>query len=258
MSEAKAAIQEFKVPPAEIVQHSPNPYDEAPAVTPMDLIQLAVDKGADIDKLEKLMDLKLRWDAAEAKKAYHAAMNAFKADPPEIVKNHTVSFGNTTYDHATLDNVCKQVTAGLSKHAISHRWKIEQLEGVVRVTCILTHAQGHSEETTLSAGPDVSGSKNAIQAIGSAVTYLERYTLLAATGLAAKNGDNDGQTEKPGMENLDEYIAAIGMCHNPEILKKTFNEAFKAAVEAGDTKGMKKLVDAKDARKAELAKEHVA
>jgi hypothetical protein len=55
----------------------------------------------------------------------------------------------------------------------------------------------------------MSGSKNAIQAIGSAVTYLQRYTLLSATGLAAKNGDNDGADASPKLDNLDEQIEWI-------------------------------------------------
>ena len=88
------------------------------------------------------------------------------------------------YSYATLDQVCDQVTEALSKHGISHRWKIEQENGLIRVTCILTHYKGHSEETTLAGSADTTGSKNAIQAVGSTVSYLERYTLLAATGLA--------------------------------------------------------------------------
>jgi hypothetical protein len=55
--------------------------------------------------------------------------------------------------------------------------------------------KGHHEETTLSSSPDDSGGKNSIQAIGSAVTYLQRYTLLALTGLATREQDNDGKTE---------------------------------------------------------------
>jgi hypothetical protein len=52
---------------------------------------------------------------------------------------------------------------------------------------------GHSESTSLTAAPDTSGSKNSIQAVGSTITYLERYTLLALTGLAAQGQDDDGQ-----------------------------------------------------------------
>jgi hypothetical protein len=62
----------------------------------------------------------------------------------------------------------------------------------VKVTCKLTHKQGHSEEVTLEAPLDTSGGKNNIQAMGSSVSYLERYTLLAITGLATKEQDDDG------------------------------------------------------------------
>ena len=40
---------------------------------------------------------------------------------------------------------------------------------------------------------DTSGGKNNIQAMGSAVSYLERYTLLAITGLSTKEMDDDGR-----------------------------------------------------------------
>ncbi len=58
--------------------------------------------------------------------------------------------------------------------------------------CTITHELGHSESTSLTANPDISGSKNAIQAIGSTISYLERYTVLALTGLATKDMDDDG------------------------------------------------------------------
>lgn len=224
---------------------------ERVAVTPMELIQVAMNQNADVDKLEKLMELQLRWEANEAKKAYVAAMNAFKAAPPEIVKNKKVEFGNTTYNHATLDHVCDKITGALSKQGISHRWRTNQSDGVVSVTCILTHFLGHSEETTLSGCPDTSGSKNAIQAIGSTVTYLERYTLFAATGLAAANSDNDGQGA-PAWDKLQEFLDAISTAPNIEVLGQTFRGAFREATNAGNTQALRALVQAKDARKKVL------
>ena len=56
-------------------------------VTPNQLLAMAVEQGADVDKLEKLLQLQERWEANEAKKAFVAAMNAFKANPPEILKS---------------------------------------------------------------------------------------------------------------------------------------------------------------------------
>lgn len=174
----------------------------------------AMDPTFDVEKLSKLLEVKERWDAAEARKAFVAAMAEFKANPPQINKNRHVSFttnrGTTEYDHATLDHVCEVVSDALSKVGISHRWETEQTDSLIRVTCVLTHVLGHSERTTLAAPADDSGGKNRIQAIGSAVTYLQRYTLLSATGLAVKGSDNDARPLKPPPQRItDEQMKEI-------------------------------------------------
>lgn len=170
------------------------------ALAPDGLIQQAIEGKADLDKLERLLIIKERHEANEARKAYHKAMAEFKTDPPKIDKDKTVSYktnaGTTTYNHATLANVTEKINAALSKYGLSASWKTQQ-NGQIIVTCKITHELGHSEETSLSAASDTSGSKNAIQAIGSTITYLERYTLLALTGLATYEQDDDGKASGP-------------------------------------------------------------
>ena len=184
-----------------------------PALTPADMLRYAIDKGADMAQLEKLMDMKERWDANEARKAFVSAMNAFKAAPPTLEKTKLVKFKDTKFKHATLESVCEIVGAALSDHGLSHRWEVNQDGGAIKVTCVLTHEMGHSERVTMQAGADTTGSKNAIQAIGSAVTYLQRYTLLSATGMAAKDQDDDGVKVGAGepisADQKEEIIALI-------------------------------------------------
>ncbi|MHB1660122.1 MAG: ERF family protein [Acidithiobacillus sp.] len=183
------------------------------AVTPAELLQMAVARGADIDKLEKLMELQLKWEANEARKAYMNAMAAFKASPPKLVKNKLVKYENksgtkTEYYHATLDSIVEIVGAALSVHGLQHSWRTEQLDGgLIKVTCILTHILGHTESTSLQGGRDESGGKNNIQAVGSTVSYLQRYTLLAITGLATGDMDDDGKESEP-VERITEKQAA--------------------------------------------------
>lgn len=199
----------------------------APAITPMQMLQIAVEKGADLDQMQKLMDLNDRWEANQARKAFVSALTAFKADPPRITKNKHVKFGGTEYDHATLDQVCDVVGAALAVQGLSHTWEIDQHENAaVEVTCILTHEQGHSERVKMRGMPDDSGSKNSIQQIGSTTTYLQRYTLLAATGLAAADQNGDGETKPARQGNLDGGEAWGGP------LTKT---AFKKAMQEFDT-----------------------
>ena len=199
----------------------------AVGITPPQMLALAVERGADISQLEKLMDLQERWEAGEAKKAFVSAMSEFKASPPKINKNRSVEFGTTKYKHASLGHVCDQIGGGLGVVGISYRWLTTQDDkGVIRVTCILTHQRGHSEETALRSNPDQSGGKNSIQAIGSTVTYLQRYTLLAATGMATDEQDDDGANS--------EQSAEASASHYPDgDFKKNFPR-WKAGIQAGN------------------------
>lgn len=178
---------------------------------PSELISEAIAKGSDLDKLEKLLGLQERWEATEARKAYHKSMTAFKANPPKIGKDKKVAFGTTKYSHASLANVSGSINESLSEHGLSASWKVSQ-DGAVSVTCKITHEQGHSEETTLTAPMDKSGSKNDIQSIGSTITYLERYTLLALTGLATHDMYEDGAViEKISKEEIDGMVNEINV-----------------------------------------------
>ena len=175
-----------------VVTVEPRQAESLPVVTPMQMLQVAMDRGADLEKMQQLMDLQQRWEASEARKAFVAAMTAFKANPPDIIKTKLVSYGNTNYKHATLADVCSAAIQGLAQHGISHRWEVDQSDKIT-VTCVLTHEMGHSERVSMTASADTSGQKNPIQAIASAVSYLQRYTLMSITGLAAREQDDDGQ-----------------------------------------------------------------
>jgi len=170
--------------------------------TPSMLMQLAVQKDFDIDRLRALMELQERWEKNEAKKAYVVAMTEFKKSPPQIIKDMHVEFNaggkKVEYNHASLGNLVSTITEGLSKVNLSANWETEQSNNAVKVTCKLTHIAGHTESISITAPPDTSGSKNTIQAIGSTITYLQRYTLLAICGLATNEFEDDGRQGNTG------------------------------------------------------------
>jgi hypothetical protein len=175
----------------------------------------ARDPKVDVAKMQALYAMHKDAMERQAAAAFAAAMADFKRNPPKIVKDthvkipHKAGGGFTEYDHASLGHVCDAIITGLADVGISHRWDLEQLDGgMIRVTCVLTHAQGHATRTSLHSSRDDSGSKNNIQAVGSTQSYLSRYTLLAATGLAAGIPDNDGRDAE--FETLsDEEIANV-------------------------------------------------
>jgi hypothetical protein len=184
----------------------------ATQASPSTLIEMAINKQASIETLERLFILQKDWEANEARKEFVKAMVDFKSEPMVIEKRKLVSFTNkagttTSYLHAELSDVVAVMIPAMAKHGLSHRWTVGQKEADITVACIVTHAQGHSESVSMTARPDDSGGKNAIQAIASAVSYLQRYTLLAAGGMATGGDDNDGRGAETSAEESGEALA---------------------------------------------------
>lgn len=188
--------------------------------SPAELMNTAIANGVDIDKLEKMLVLQERWENNEAIKAYNKAMAQFKANPPHIDKDRQVKYstgkGSVGYSHATLGNVVEKITAELSKYGMSMSWRTAQVDKNITVTCRLSHERGHYEETSISAQADDSGAKNPIQAVGSTISYLQRYSCLALTGLATYDQDTDGVTveekiDANKVEIITKLVAELGV-----------------------------------------------
>ena len=165
-------------------------------MTPGQLVSQLVQQGGalDLSSMERLMALQERWDANEAKKAFNRSFSAFKAEALVIVKRTTVAAGPLSgKTYAELHSVIKTVTPALSRHGLSAAWAITKDEPQwIEVTCTLKHIDGHSESVSMGGPPDAGGAKNQIQARASTVSYLERYTLKAITGLSEGGDDDDG------------------------------------------------------------------
>ena len=152
--------------------------------------------------------------------------------------------GKTSYKHAGLDNASELIGTALAAHGISHRWNVEQDGANIKVTCILTHALGHSEQVSMTAQADNSGSKNSIQAVGSAVSYLQRYTLFAASGIAPKNVDDDGRGgEAKHMDEKDKltFATQIEAAPNAKELEALWATIASECTKAGDVPAYEEL-----------------
>lgn len=186
----------------------PAPQAAAPVDPMVALIErVLLDPRLDVAKLDQLLAMRERYEQVEARKAFVAAMAEFKANPPTIVKDAHVYYpsrdGKPPVDfwHASLGSITQAIGAAMAPHGLAFRWSVEQdtssnAGGRMVVTCIVSHKGGHEERVSLSGSPDTTGGKNNIQAVGSTVSYLQRYTLVAATGLAAQEisgvPDDDG------------------------------------------------------------------
>lgn len=183
------------------------------ATTPDQLLALAINKDLDIDKLEKLMLMKERWDAQQAKKAFLSAVTDFQEQCPDLRKSKRVFFetrtGSTEYNYAPLGDIDRQIKKLMKDHGLSKSWKIKDEGAKIRVICIISHIEGHSEATEMEADSDMSGAKNAIQGKGSAIEYMKRYTLLGALGITTADQDIDGRMPDLDMDKLHKQYMSL-------------------------------------------------
>lgn len=182
-------------------------------MTPLETLRVEMTQCTDLARLEKMMELEKLWRAEFAKRQYVSAFASFKKNMPDVVKDMlNKQYGS---DYSSLANLVNTTNKVLGEYGLNARWKIDQSSGV-KITCILTHQDGHSEEVEITGPMDNSGQKNPLQQIKSTLTYLEGATFQAITGVVARSAcaDDDGNGSGPKKEpeadrpaDLDNWMA---------------------------------------------------
>ena len=227
---------------------APLPAGQVALTSPAGLMMSLLAQGGSLDQFERMMALQEKWERREAEKAFSEAMTAFRALNIKIPKRKQVDFenrsgGRTQYKHAELDDVTDLLGPALSANGFSWSWRPRQEGGFITITCILRHRLGHTEEVSLSCPPDASGGKNAIQAVISTTTYLERHTLKAVTGTAESGDDDDGKGSDDGHGErtertvLEQWCAKARATQTRDELTKVMKEGVKVFQQAKDRNG---------------------
>lgn len=179
---------------------------------PQQLIQLAIQSGADVDKLERLLDMQERWERRESEKAFNAAMAKFQSECPRIVKSKQAH----GYKYAPLGDIQAQIKDKARECGLSWRWETkDQSKEQVTVSCIITHIDGFSRSTDSIAFIDEPNKmQSRTQMIGVATTYAQRYSLIGALGLSTADDDMDGRLpqefrDKPAYTKFKEHKEAM-------------------------------------------------
>lgn len=169
---------------------------------PLSIVEFAIKNGAGIDTVERLVAMQERAMAREARSAYMAALAEMQGELPVIERNGRITIrekGNEAVvkqstPYALWEDINEAIKPVLKTHgfALSFRTGVAG-DGKLTVTGILSHRDGHQEETTMSLPHDSTGSKNAVQAVGSSTSYGKRYTASALLNLTSRGEDDDGK-----------------------------------------------------------------
>lgn len=177
----------------------------------------ATNPQVDMDKMERLLAMHERILARDAKAQYFAALAEMQTELPVIgergkIKNNSGSVQST---YALWEDINEAIRPILSKHGFALSFRCGNEGENIKVTGVLSHRGGHSEETTMLLPADKSGSKNVVQSFGSSTSYGKRYTASALLNLTSTGEDDDGQ--KGGTKFVTEQQAADLQCLAQEV-----------------------------------------
>lgn len=216
--------------------------------------RLVMDPNVPIDKLERMLAMQERIVAEGARAAFSAAFAAASAQFPNIPLNGR---GDKNKAYALLKDIMGLTRPVLSRHGLALSFAVNSEGATVKVTAELMHVAGHSKTTSIDLPKDQSGSKNAVQAVGSSQTYGQRYTAQAILGLSlGEDTEDDGKAAGAGSTiSADEFFELRNLIDSTgadeakfcEYLKVPNIEMLPKAMFAQAVSALRKKLKAKDA-----------
>ena len=165
--------------------------------------RFVIDPAVDVEKLERVIALQERARTEGSRVAYFSALSTLQARMPKIGKRGTIHMkggSKVRNRYAKMgDDILPVIKPLLAEHGFSIRWRtgffVDDGKRMVRVTGILSHNLGWSEESVFEAPPDTHDSRNHVQSLGSTISYGHRYTMVDLLNLemADDDADDDGQ-----------------------------------------------------------------
>jgi hypothetical protein len=165
--------------------------------------RLASNPDVNVDKLERLIAMQERVLDRNAEAAFNVAFAEMQPKIPEITERGAIKNkeGGVQSRYAKNEDIQKVIRPILKAHGFTLSFRTEWPgPKLVKVVGILTHNEGHARTSEFQTAADESGSKNAIQGLGSAVSYGHRYTTIDLLNITSRGQDDDG--EKTDRINL--------------------------------------------------------
>lgn len=200
---------------------------QTPAQSFMNIVErVATMPDLNMDTLKGLLDMQERIMKRDAESAFNAAMAEMQCDIPTIAER---AKGHGTIRYATLEDISDIVKPIMKANGFAISFKVEHAANGLSVTGILMHRAGHREETTMLLPLDTSGSKNAVQAVGSSTSYGKRYVMCALLNITTRGEDDDAYSAAPS--NSEPVITEIQARQMTALLAKCSAKANAKFVE---------------------------
>lgn len=188
----------------------------------------AIESNVSVETLDKLLAMRERIKAEQAKEAYTAALAAFQGECPTIKKTKPVKNdqGKVIYMYAPIESIVDQVKELLAKHELSYTIQTRTDEKTVTSVCVVRHAMGHSESSDMTV--PIGGSTKVMspqQGVAASLTFAKRYAFLNALGIMTGDEDSETALQETQLKNaaLGEYETKLRGAKTLIELTNTYN-----------------------------------
>lgn len=223
------------------------PASETAAILSM-VARAAADPNVDIDKLERLMAMQREAVNRQAMVEYNTALTALQSELPSIGERGDA---NGRYKFALWEDINTAIKPILNRHGFALSFRIDSPKDIT-VTGVLSHRNGHSEQTSITLPSDSSGNKNAVQAVASSVSYGKRYTASALLNLTSHGEDDDAYMAATNFVTEEQALVIDDYIESTASNKKAFLGIFKVEatnrIKAADYDRAIKLLKEKEAK----------
>ena len=222
------------------------------SLSPLSILSNAVDKGANIETIERLVALHNQMEEREAKASFDEAMNAAQKEMEPVRTN--AENPQTRSRYATYKAIDKIMRPIYTRHGFSLSFNTEDTanEAVVKIVCYVARGK-YERKYQLVMPSDGKGARGGdvmtkTHATGAALTYGKRYLLCDIFNIVIGD-DKDGNV----YESSGEKIEWIQNAKDRAELKRIYQDAYAEAEKVGDKDAMLAIIAAKNKRYAEVA-----
>ena len=196
------------------------------------MIERVLLQNPSIETIERLLAMQQTAIAEQKKTSYLADLSKLQAALPAVERKGT---GHNQKKYARFEDLVETIKKPMASNRFSLTFRLDQREGMIEVTGVLGHEDGHQEATKLALPADTSGNKNVVQAWGSSISYAKRYVAMTLLGIATEDEDDDGKKAgAPAIEQITEQQveqlgALIQKTKEPTATAKICLQHFKVA-----------------------------
>lgn len=206
--------------PTAMPVYAPQPQEESFL---LQLNQQILSGDITVERMNQLLDIKKRIADQRALDAFNIAMAEMQPEIPIIGKDKATDKSK----YASYEAIMEEVAPIMGAHGFSLSFKMEQTESKVLIHGKLSHRAGHSESVVIPLPLDTSGSKNAVQSMGSTLSYGKRYAASMLLNIATKEEDDDGAgggvrkeyINQIQINTLEDWIVKLGEVSRGGLLK---------------------------------------